>query len=214
LALHQSVVGAHGNLTSENCLITSQWQLNLSDFGMDSLRMVQPIVKKSQLSFKGSSTTLLRAGNGREVRQLPGAGGAVAHPGAGRREEEVGRAFVSDAAETSGRQAQGLSILSQGSVCSLQLLVQVGESVEPEHFELATVFFSDIVQFTVLASKCTPLQVSYHFTSLKSSAVVVQVVNLLNQLYTSLDNLIDTFDVYKVGQCPLLFSSSQKLQNF
>ena len=37
--------------------------------------------------------------------------------------------------------------------------LKAGQPVQPETYECVTLFFSDVVSFTTLASRCTPLQV-------------------------------------------------------
>ena len=60
--------------------------------------------------------------------------------------------------------------------------LKAGMYVEPELFPEASVYFSDIVSFTTLASESSPME----------------VITMLNDLYLMFDTILAQFNVYKV----------------
>ncbi|XP_055012743.1 retinal guanylyl cyclase 2-like [Boleophthalmus pectinirostris] len=73
-------------------------------------------------------------------------------------------------------------LVSQLLPKSVAQALKKGKPVEPEHYADSTLYFSDIVGFTTISALSEP----------------IEVVDLLNDLYTMFDAIIASHDVYKV----------------
>uniref|UniRef100_A0A8C5X285 Guanylate cyclase n=1 Tax=Malurus cyaneus samueli TaxID=2593467 RepID=A0A8C5X285_9PASS len=73
-------------------------------------------------------------------------------------------------------------LLSQMLPLSVAETLKTGGTVEPEYFDQVTIYFSDIVGFTSISALSEP----------------IEVVDLLNDLYSLFDAVLGNHDVYKV----------------
>ncbi|OWA52171.1 Atrial natriuretic peptide receptor 2 [Hypsibius exemplaris] len=77
--------------------------------------------------------------------------------------------------------------------CNWAEQLKRGEPVLPESYDSVTIYFGDIVEFTTLSAASSP----------------TEIVTLMNDLYSQFDQIITTFDAFKVetvGDCYVIVS--------
>ncbi|XP_011379382.1 atrial natriuretic peptide receptor 1 [Pteropus vampyrus] len=227
LFLHNGSICSHGNLKSSNCVVDGRFVLKITDYGLESFRDPEPEQGHTLYASEPSPTLppagpspaagrwkawpfrpqppsrrdelpfLLPSGPAPLPRCVPNR-----HPRPTRAPPRENSSNILDNLLRRMEQyADNLEELVEGRTQAYleekgkaeALLYQIlphsvaeqlkrGETVQAEAFDSVTIYFSDIVGFTALSAESTPMQ----------------VVTLLNDLYTCFDAVIDNFDVYKV----------------
>ncbi|XP_070183385.1 guanylate cyclase soluble subunit alpha-2-like [Littorina saxatilis] len=99
-----------------------------------------------------------------------------------KRMEQLKHSIMEASKAVEEEKAKNIELLEEIFPPAIATKLWKGESVEPEKVNDVTMLFSDIVGFTAICSTATPMQ----------------VVNMLNSLYTNFDNYCMELDVYKI----------------
>ncbi|XP_069624199.1 atrial natriuretic peptide receptor 1 isoform X2 [Ranitomeya imitator] len=222
LFLHNSVIASHGNLKSSNCVVDSRFVLKITDYGLATFRsavdsedshaffakIIERLRSREKPYFRPSTNLYCHIQELGILMQRCWAEDSLDRPDfnqikvllrkfnrenssnildnlLSRMEQYANNLeeLVEDRTQAyleEKRKAEAL--LYQILPHSVAEQLKRGETVQAEAFDSVTIYFSDIVGFTALSAESTPMQ----------------VVTLLNDLYTCFDAIIDNFDVYKV----------------
>ncbi|WAQ99038.1 GCYA2-like protein [Mya arenaria] len=105
-----------------------------------------------------------------------------AQDGLRRRMEEIKQNIIEATKAVEEEKRKNVELLQMVFPSKVAQKLWRNEKVEPQCIDDVTMLFSDIVGFTSICSSCTPLD----------------VINMLNSLYTNFDNCCGELEVYKV----------------
>ncbi|KAK3100996.1 hypothetical protein FSP39_000087 [Pinctada imbricata] len=175
--IHSSDLKYHGRLKSSSCVVDGRFLLKIRGYGPKSMLSAEnQAVSKASLNHNSeqfqNSFYLAKNNNIMDnlIRRMEQYANNLESV-----VEERTKAYIEEK-----RRAE--TLLYRMLPKSVAESLQNGKDIDPEVFESVTIYFSDIVGFTALAAQSSPLE----------------VVTLLNDLYTCFDATINNFDVYKV----------------